>query len=476
MAAPGTTPRDGLRQLLFWALVLVFSWLVIGHLAELEEVAWTLRQGQWAWVLLAAALQFAFFVITAWQYQTAFALVSIRSELRHLLPLVFGSLFINATAPAGGAAGVALFVNDAARRRQPPGRATAGFLLVVAGTFATFCLILLLGLSYLLSQQHLNALEVVASLLMFLYVGALGALLLLGYYRPAWLRAVLEAVQSGAARLAGWLRQEPPLPAEWARNHTAEYASAARQLAERPRQLLLTALIATLGHLVALASLYAVFRAFYQPPDPGVLLVGYTMTFLFTIISPTPNGAGVVEALVPTIYIALGIAAAPATAITLAYRGLNYWLPLLIGFLLLRRLDLFQMRDRLPSRHMAWPPAILTALMGALNLVTVMTPIVPGWVASLQRFVPLPLQYESDLVAILTGLLLLAIAYGLARRSRLAWQLALLVLAVSVVVRIAERSQLEEALAAMLLAVYLVAQRRLFTNRRSEAAGLDQTA
>ena len=107
--------------------------------------------------------------------------------------------------------------------------------------------------------------------------------------------------------------------------------------------------------------------------------------------------------------------------------------------------------------------------MGALNLVTVMTPAVPGWVASLQRFVPLPFYYESDLVAILTGLLLLAIAYGLARRSRLAWQLALLVLAVSVAVRVAQRAQLAEALAATLLVVYLLAQRKLFTSRLPEA-------
>jgi uncharacterized protein (TIRG00374 family) len=462
MTAPASSRNEGVRQLVFWALVVAFGWLVIEHLAALEELGRTLRRGQWEWVVLAGSLQCGFFVITAWQYQTAFALVSIRSHLWHLLPLVLGSLFINATAPAGGAAGVALFVNDAARRQQPPGRATAGFLLAVSGTFATFCLILLLGLAYLLAQQHLNALEVVASVLMFLYVGALASLLLLGYYRPAWLYAVLGSVQQTANRVARRLRQTPPLAEEWAGNHTAEYAGAAQLLAQRPRQLLLTALIATLAHLTALVSLYAVFLAFYQPPAIGVLVVGYTMTFLFTIISPTPNGAGVVEALVPTIYIALDVPPAPATAITLANRGLNYWLPLLLGFLLLRRLDLFQMRDRLPSRRMAWPPAILTALMGAVNLVSIATPPLAGRVAALQRFSPLLLYYESNIVALLTGVLLLAIAYGLARRSRLAWHLALLVLAGSIAARVVQQAQYEEAIAATVLAVYLVAQRRLF--------------
>lgn len=467
MTTPTSSRNEGVRQLVFWALVVAFGWLVIEHLAELEELGRTLRQGEWQWVLLAASLQLAFFVIASWQYQVAFALVSIQSRLWQLLPLVVGALFVNATAPAGGAAGVALFVNDAARRQQPPGRATAGFLLAVAGTFVTFCLILLLGLAYLLAQQHLNALEVVASVLMFLYVGALGSLLLLGYYRPAWLRALLETVQRATARAAASLRQPPFLPEEWARNHTAEYATAAQQLAQRPRQLLLTAIIAMLGHLAALASLYAVFLAFYLPPGLGVLLVGYTMTFLFTIISPTPNGAGVVEALVPTIYMALEIPPAPATAITLAYRGLSYWLPLLIGFVLLRRLDLFQLRDRMPSRRMAWPPAILTALMGVLNLVTVATPTFAGRVAALQRFSPLPLYYESNLVAVLTGVLLLAIAYGLARRSRLAWHLALVVLAGSIVARIVQQAQYEEAIAATVLAVYLVAQRRLFIDSQT---------
>lgn len=462
MTAPASSRNEEVRQLFFWALVVAFGFLLIEHLAELEELARTLRQGQWEWVLLAAILQVGFFVTTAWQYQTAFALVSIHSDLWQLLQLVVGALFMNATAPAGGAAGVALFVNDAARRQQAPGRATAGFLLVVAGTFATFCLILLLGLAYLLAQQHLNTLEVVASVLMFLYVFALGSLLLLGYARPGWLRALLEGVQQLLNRVARRFRQRPPLPADWAANHTAEYAGAARQLSQRPRQLLLTALIALLGHLAALASLYAIFRAFYEAPAAGVLLVGYTMTFLFTVISPTPNGAGVVEALIPTIYIALEVPAAPATAITLAYRGLSYWLPLLAGFALLRRLDLFQPRNGLPSRRMAWPPAILTALLGALNLAGVATPAFAGRAAALQRFSPLPLSYESNVVALLSGTLLLAIAYGLARRSRLAWYLALVVLIISIPAHLVQQVQYEEAIAAMVLAFYLVAQRQLF--------------
>ena len=53
--------------------------------------------------------------------------------------------------------------------------------------------------------------------------------------------------------------------------------------------------IAFIAHLVDLSSLYVIFLAFRTPVDFGVLVAGYAMGILFWIVSPTPQGIGVVE-------------------------------------------------------------------------------------------------------------------------------------------------------------------------------------
>ena len=52
-------------------------------------------------------------------------------------------------------------------------------------------------------------------------------------------------------------------------------------------------------------------------------------------------GVGVVEGVMPLVYISLDVPAEAATIITLAFRGLSFWLPFALGFLLLRRVKAF---------------------------------------------------------------------------------------------------------------------------------------
>jgi uncharacterized membrane protein YbhN (UPF0104 family) len=63
---------------------------------------------------------------------------------------------------------------------------------------------------------------------------------------------------------------------------------------------------------------------------------------LFWMVSITPQGIGMVEGAMVLVCTSLGVPAAEATAITLAFRGLSLWLPLLVGFFLLRRLRTFR--------------------------------------------------------------------------------------------------------------------------------------
>jgi glycosyltransferase 2 family protein len=88
-------------------------------------------------------------------------------------------------------------------------------------------------------------------------------------------------------------------------------------------------------HLINLICFYTLFVAFQQPISYGTLIAGYAMGILFAIVSPTPQGIGIAEGIVPLVLAPLGIPFDKAVVTVLAFRSLSLWLPLLIGFLVL---------------------------------------------------------------------------------------------------------------------------------------------
>ena len=132
------------------------------------------------------------------------------------------------------------------------------------------------------------------------------------------------------------------LPDEWPDKTSAEFTLAGEAVKENPSRLLWGLGVALASQLVDIASLYCLFLAFNQPVSLGILVTAFAMTVLFWIVSPTPNGVGVVETVMPLVYTSLGVPLSTGTIINLAFRGLTFWLPMFLGFLLLRRLRIFR--------------------------------------------------------------------------------------------------------------------------------------
>jgi uncharacterized protein (TIRG00374 family) len=305
--------------------------------AEVEEVARTLASGRTLWILAAVVLQGVFFTLYAGLYQTAFFAVEVRSRVRDLLPVWFAAIFLNTVTPT---VGPALFIEDAVRRGESGARAAAGLILVRVADNLTFLLILLAGFVELAIHHSVRPFEFFAG---FVFVGILlgwSAVLLLGLWRPIALQYFLGRVQQIVATFFRWFKRPAPLAADWAAHQTGEFANAARLLAQHPRRLLMPVGIAVLAHVVDIASLLVVFGAYRQPVSIGVLIAGFSVGVLFWIVSITPEGVGVVEGMMALTFVSLGIPMARAAAVTLAFRGLTYYLPLLVGALFVQRLPL----------------------------------------------------------------------------------------------------------------------------------------
>ena len=85
--------------------------------------------------------------------------------------------------------------------------------------------------------------------------------------------------------------------------------------------------------------LMACFLSFQVPFTAGTIIGGFAISYLFLIVSPTPSGIGIVEGIMPLALSSLRVPWSEAVIITLAYRGITFWLPLGIGAIAFRMLN-----------------------------------------------------------------------------------------------------------------------------------------
>ena len=270
-------------------------------------------------------------------FQSALWTVEVSGTLREYIPVWFTSVFLNITAPSAGMTGAAVFIDDAARRGQSPGRAAAGTILVLVADYSAFSLVMIGGMVVLFTTRNLHAYEVGAAAILLVFIISLSSILLLGLWRPATLGRLLAWAQRTLTGLAVRFHRRPFLPDNWAAHNALEFSQAAAAIKLHPSRLARTYALAMAAHVAELTTLFMLFHAFNARIHPGVLVASYSVGILFWLVAITPSGIGVVEGVMTLVLSSLGVSVERATLIALSFRGLTFWLPLTIGFFLLRR-------------------------------------------------------------------------------------------------------------------------------------------
>jgi phosphatidylglycerol lysyltransferase len=451
------------RRILLWILIAGFAWLVIARFPEIKNLVDTLLQGQWEWVLAAALIQVIYFIVFTYSYKSAFDTVEIKSRTWDLIPVTLSSIFVNVVAPVGGASGVALFVDDAGRRGESTSRATIGLLLQLIADFSAFTLILVGGMAYLFIQHDLKLYEVVTAIALLVITIGLAVIISLGLINPSLPHRLLAWLRNFINQIGSIFKRPYLIDEQWVEKNAIEFAEASFAIIKHPDRLTRTVGAALVAHFIDLSSLYALFLAFGYPIQIGPLVAGYAIGILFWVVSITPQGIGIVEGMMTLVYTSLGVPANIATVVSLAFRGLSFWLPMALGFIVLQRVKTFQPTKRAQAE--AWNVrlmAILTALMGIINLFSAATPSLAGRMEWVEKYFPLTVRHGSHLTAAMAGFGLIILSGGLWRRKHVAWLLTLVILGISILSHLVKGLDYEEALIASGLAIWLITLRPYF--------------
>jgi phosphatidylglycerol lysyltransferase len=118
--------------------------------------------------------------------------------------------------------------------------------------------------------------------------------------------------------------------------------------------------------------------------------------------------------------------------------------------------------------HNALP--FVMGLMGALNILAAVLPSSETLLRAVRSWLPLEVSQGSRTLMLFTGVALLQVTRGLARRKELAWWVAVIALSFSLLLHVASGLDIQNSLGALMLLSYLVYFRRRFYTRSDPAS------
>lgn len=331
--------RRGAKLLIGGLVVVVVLAFAILRGDELEELAKSLREGALAFAVSALVAQMGKYLAQGRAYVFCFRAVGETLGFGKGLKLVFGTFFANTVAPSMNLAGVTLVADDSAQRGLPAGRAAGAALLMQLTVDSAFVCVMAVGFAVLAFTAGLQHGWLLLGLAAAGLVACLALALFAAGFRPNTVKKLLRPFERLANRVARRLGKGP---VEGAIDGLVDsFSEAARHMARNPRSASAAfgcSLLASACELLC----FALAGLAFGINRPEALVCGYVVATLFAMISFVPQGVGVVEAAVLVAFSLFGVGQANAMAAVMLYRAIVFWMPFLVGSIVVQRIGLLR--------------------------------------------------------------------------------------------------------------------------------------
>lgn len=324
----------------FVAVILVLSIVfVIASKAELESTINSLKHGNWKYLFVALLVWLAWILGTTGTFRVIYQGLGIDEKMSNLLFLFGAANFVNIIAPSAGVSGLTVFVSEARRRGYSPARAAVAGALYLLFDYTGFFLVLGLGLIVLFRRNDLTIVEITATVILAVVISVLTYLMYQGMRSGEALASALAWIARLANRLLRrWIHRDY-LSEVHARIFARDAAEGLEELSRNPRKMVSAVSLVVLNKGLLILILVLCFNSFNVSWTPGTIIAGFSIGYLFMILSPTPAGLGFFEGSLTLALTSMDIPIGYAAIITLAYRGITFWLTLLFGLVSLRVLE-----------------------------------------------------------------------------------------------------------------------------------------
>lgn len=408
-----------LAQFLFTILFIVIGlWFLTNRQSELDEVKHALQISETSYILLGICLTLVYIILQGVMYKISFSSVNSRVTLLSTTVLFLKRNFISVFIPAGGFSSLAFFKNDIEKTGVPKTKIHLASSIYAFTGILSVVLIALPVFSYALLNGTSGAAEWVA-------LGVSTALIISIFFLYKSLKK-----QQGPYRLLTKLIPSLKTFLEDLANHTID-----------KKKFISVIIVSILIDLAGIAHLYIATLALNFHTSFFAVAMGYLISVVFLIISPFMRGLGPVEVSMAYVMIRFGHSYVEAVAITFLYRFFEFWVPLFAGVLsFVMKVNKFIVRIL---------PALLLLALGIINIISALTPAIPGRLHRLRHFLQVDAINASNYFVLIAGLMMLITAAFLIKGLRNAWWIAVILCIVSCIGNLTKAIDYEEALVSL---------------------------
>jgi hypothetical protein len=321
------------------AMVAILAGMVAIYHRDLFRSFGALRHLSGRWFVLAAAAEMASVLSFAFSRRRLLSASGRPPGRWAMIRITYAGSALSMSLPFAGT-GLAAVYEFRQFRRRGVDSATAGWALALSGIFSTSSLAVLLVAGAILGGASMGAVAGFAGAVIYLVPGAV-VLLAIRYERVrTWLGQLFIQLAEGVQRL-------PLSPALRAKGPRLEdfpvrlegFLDRIASLRLPARGYLAVFGLSTLNWAADCTALALAIQATGLPVPWHALLLAYGAGAAVGSTGLTPGGFGLVEFTVAAALTAGGLPGAGALAAVLAYRLVNFWLVLAIGWLVMLRRD-----------------------------------------------------------------------------------------------------------------------------------------
>lgn len=309
-----------------------FLLIALANYGRVGEFGGYLRQARWYILIFIVVMQLIGYYCTAKFYQTFTRMFAAPPELPKLYKMSLALNFVNQAFPSGGVSALPYLTSQL--KGVPNGKVTLTHFVRYLFTYISFVAILLVGFLILMLTGNVSAIASRLTLIVVLAIIALSIAAFTIMSNETWMKRFVSWASYTVNRF--WqtiLRKKSPAISSKQQDYfVAEFREGYHELQVSHGHWLPPLLYLLGTNIAEILTIYVVFLSFGYYVNPGVVIAGYTLANIVSVLGVFTGGIGVFEATMIASFVALGVPVAMSTAAVIVYRVLNLLIFLPIGY------------------------------------------------------------------------------------------------------------------------------------------------
>ncbi len=322
-----------LNKIIYIISAVFFVTIVGKNFHLLDSVPNDLLKAKLGFLLLALFLQVLKHLVMAYNFYANFKKIDINFSYFEVLKLTFVYIYLCVATPFVGAGGVIAFIDYAKSKGISKMKVASSTFLALLQDFLSFFIIIVLAL--ILFSSSISDFPV-TQIIGFLIVGFLMLFLVfVGIFRHNLLVKFFKLVQKLANFVSFKVHKKVHFDESWAERNIDMAHECFIDIRKDPWFYIKIIGVSFSAHVLNIATLAAVAFSFKEAVSISKMTSIYVVLNTLESFSPTPNGIGWIESLVPE-YMSgyLGFDAGNSLIVITIFRVIYFYLPLLLGFYL----------------------------------------------------------------------------------------------------------------------------------------------